>query len=63
MPKISTDYATIMLENFLKSYIRKVIDLDLSQKGSNYARIMLKIMLEQSLCQMYARLGRKYARI
>ena len=63
MLKISTDYTKIMPENFSKSYIRKVIMLDLSQKGSNYARIMLKIMLEQSLCQMYARLGRKYAGI
>ena len=63
MLKISTDYTKIMPENFSKSYIRKVIMLDLSQKESNYARIMLKIMSEQSLCQMYARLGRNYVRI
>ena len=30
---ISTDYAKIMPENFSKSYVRKAILLDLSQKG------------------------------
>ena len=62
MLKISTDYAKIIPENFSKSYIRKVLMLELSQKGSNYTRIILKIISEQSLCQIYARLGRNYAR-
>ena len=56
MLNISTDYAKIMPENFSKSYMIKVIMLDLGQRGSNYARVMLKIMSEQSLCQIYARL-------
>ena len=30
------DNAKIMPENFSKNYTRKVIMLDLSQKGSNY---------------------------
>ena len=34
-------YAKIMPENFTKIYTITVIMLDLSQKGSNYARIML----------------------
>ena len=33
MLKISTDYAKIKAENFSKSYIRKIIMLDLIQKG------------------------------
>ena len=37
--------------------------LDLSQKVSNYARIMLKIVSVMSLCQNYAILGRNCARI
>ena len=43
--KISTDYAKIMPENSSKSYIRKVLMLDLNQKGSNYARIMSEKLL------------------
>ena len=34
----------IMPENFTKEYTINVNVLDLSQKGSNYARIMLKIV-------------------
>ena len=41
MLKTLTDYAKIMPENFTKIYTINVIMLDLSQKGSNYARIML----------------------
>ena len=52
MLKILTDYAKIMPESFTKEYPINVIVLDLSQKGSNYARIMLKIVS-----------GRNYARI
>ena len=37
------DYAKIMPENFLKKLHQKVINLYLTQKGSNYARIMLKL--------------------
>ena len=52
-----------MPENFTKKYTINVIMLDLSQKGSNYARIMLKIVSVKSLCQKNARSGRSYARI
>ena len=58
---ILTDYAKIMPENFSK--IRKVILLDISQKGSSCANIWLKIMSEKSLCQIYYATGRNYARI
>ena len=40
-----TDYAKIMPENFSKKYTINVIILNLSQKGSNYARIMLDQLL------------------
>ena len=40
MPKILTNYAKIMPENFTKVYALNVKVLDLSQKGSNCARIM-----------------------
>ena len=63
MLKILTDYAKIMPESFTKEYPINVIVLDLSQKGSNYARIMLKIVSVKLLCQNYARSGRNYARI
>ena len=56
MLKILTDYAKIMPENFTKIYTINVIMLDLSQKGSNYARIMLKIVSVMSLFQGYARI-------
>ena len=55
MLKILTDYAKIMPENFTKKYAINVIMLDLSQKVSNYARIMLKIVSVMSLCQNYVR--------
>ena len=63
MLKILTDYAKIMPENSTKEYAINVIVLDLSQKGSNYARIILKIVSVKSLCQNYARSGRDYSRI
>ena len=63
MLNILTDYAKIMQENFSKSYIRKVILLDLSQKGSNCVNIWLKIMLEKSLCQVDYTTGRNYVKI
>ena len=44
---ISTNYAKIM-PNSSKSYIRKLIILDLIQKESNYAVVMLKIEPEGS---------------
>ena len=53
---ILNDYAKIMQENFSESYIRNVILLDLSQKGSNCANIWLKVMSEKSLCQRYTML-------
>ena len=37
--------------------------LDLSQKVSNYARIMQKIVSVMTLCQNYAISSRNYARI
>ena len=40
MLKDLTDYAKIMTENLSKHYTRNVIVLDISQKWSNYARIM-----------------------
>ena len=49
MLKVLTDYAKIMPENFTKKYAINVIMLDLSQKGSNYPRIMLKIVSIMSL--------------
>ena len=63
MLKILTDYAKIMPENFTKKYAINVIVLDLSQKVSNYARIMPKIVSVMTLCQNYAISGRNYARI
>ena len=57
MLKILTDYAKIMPESFTKEYPINVIVLDLSQKGSNYARIMLKIVSKLFVS------GRNYARI
>ena len=63
MLKILTDYAKIMPENFTTKYAINVIMLDLSQKVSNYARIMIEIVSVMSLCQNYAILGRNYARI
>ena len=63
MLKILTDYAKIMPENFTKIYTINVIMLDLSQKGSNYAKIMLKIVSVMSLFQNYARSCRNYARV
>ena len=56
MLKILTDYAKIMPENFTKEYAVNVIVLDLSQKGSNYARIMLKIVSVELLWQNYVRI-------
>ena len=38
------------LKNSTKEYAINVIVLDLSQKGSNYARIMLKFVSVKSLC-------------
>ena len=55
MLKILTDYAKVMPENFTKKDIINVIMLDLSQKRSNYARIMLKIVSVKSLCHNYAK--------
>ena len=47
MLKISTDYTKIMPENFSKSYIRKVIMLDLSHSKSQIMReLCYKIMSE-----------------
>ena len=59
MLKTLTDYAKIMPENFTKIYTINVIMLDLSQKGSNYARIMLDHGVTMpELCQKsdYARI-------
>ena len=48
--QIILDNAKIMPENSTKEYAINVIVLDLSQKGSNYARIMLKFVSVKSLC-------------
>ena len=52
MLKILTDYAKMIPENFSKSNIRNVIMLDLSQKMSNYARIMLEKVIILELCNL-----------
>ena len=50
--KYCADYAKIMTENFSKKFAINVIMLDLFQKGSNYAIIMLRIVSVKSLCQI-----------
>ena len=50
MLKILTDYAKMIPENFSKSNIRNVIML--SQKMSNYARIMLEKVIILELCNL-----------
>ena len=59
MLKTLTNYA----RKFRKNIHNKCNYADLSQKGSNYAKIMLKTVSVMSLCQNYARSCRNYARI